>query len=211
MSNTELRIIGFTGAKGTGKSSVAMNLALAWAGTQSRRVLIISFPSPRRKTKSKRAVDASVLLKLPPFDLGRRASVSPFGVGTARVSAKTPAPAVFGELERLGRSYDLFLDVDPDSPLRETALAACRRIFWLTSPRKSPDGVLPERCELVVNRSRAGTTGPDAPVHLPYDPAVPLYDGAGRLLIVDRIQSPWIGALRPLLGRVMDLMGAANS
>ena len=36
------------------------------------------------------------------------------------------------------------------------------------------------------------------PVQLPgYHRAVPLYDGAGKLLIVERIQSPWIGALVP--------------
>lgn len=210
MSGSEKRIIGFTGAKGAGKSSVALNLALAWAGTQTRPVLIVSFPSPRAKARSKRSVDPAALLKLWPSGLAGTPVVSPFGVGIAGVGANARPSAVLGELDRLSETYDLFLDVDEESPLRDAALAACRRTFWLTSPRKAEAKALPPRCEVVVNRDKRGETRLDVPLHLPYDRAVPLYDGAGRLLIVERVQSPWIGALRPLLGRVMDLMSARN-
>jgi len=209
MTEDKKRIIGVTGEKGTGKSSVALNLALAWAGTQSRPVLIVAFP-PRGKRRSKRSVDPAALLKLSPARLGRPVIVSPFGVAVADVAPAADPAAVLEEMERLSETYDLFLDVDPAAEMKEAALASCRRVFWLTVPRKRRARDFPSNAELIVNRSRKDDRLDASPVRLPYDRSVPLYDGAGRLLIVERIQSPWIGALRPLLGRVMETLSALN-
>ncbi|MBI3549310.1 MAG: hypothetical protein HY078_09750 [Elusimicrobia bacterium] len=171
MNDNSGRIIGITGTQGAGKSSLALNLALAWAGLQGRAALVVEFPSLKRR-RGAGAVDPAAMLRLWPAIVGRpQIAVSPYGVGVLRmgrtVRSRTGPPdaAVSSALARLSETYDLFLDIDERSPHRELALSHCRLAFWVGLPRRShlgrvewtSEGALAglgkDRVEAVVNRA----------------------------------------------------------
>lgn len=72
--------------------------------------------------------------------------------------------------------------------------------------------------ELVVNQSTAtwalppahldwlcGQMRPRARYDMPFDDLLPILANLGRALVVERPESPWVAALRPVLGRVLAL------
>lgn len=150
--NAKRRVVCLTGPKeGAGKTTLALNLALAWAGIQSRNVVIVQLDPLCRD-------DVSPQLGLyPPTTLadfirrgelaargGPRPMVplSKWGVGcltlgqNAEQAARVTAAAARRALERLSAAYDLFLDVDSTSPLRRLALQLSTLTFWTCLPHR---------------------------------------------------------------------------
>ncbi len=150
------RVVVFSGPKeGVGKTTACVNLALAWAGAQSRNVLIVHLDPMCRQ-------DISYLLGVQPPSLASlseivgkeeaavrakllkgRIPISPWGVGVLplgdkRSSALGVAPDVVASiLSALSQSYDLFLDVDPFFPMQIFAFDLADLVFWMTLPQRS--------------------------------------------------------------------------
>lgn len=236
------RIVCLTGPKeGAGKSTLAMNLALAWAGIQSRGVVVVHLDPLCRD-------DLSPLLGLTPPTLaelvragakvsrgGTRPQVplSQWGVGVVPLAAgPEEAARVFPmaarrELERLSLAYDLFLDVDPCSPLRRMALELCTLSFWTCLPQRAHldaaeaalaggrPGAAP--FEVVINQNdMPGALSQDEvgafmgrlrKAHwnrMPHERDMAGLANRGKLVILEQPHSDWVKALRPILGRVME-------
>ncbi|HVE13328.1 MAG TPA: hypothetical protein VNI01_08045, partial [Elusimicrobiota bacterium] len=149
------RVIVFSGPKeGVGKTTTALNLALAWAGTQSRNVILIhldplcrnelSFllglqPPTLASLTQLVGKDVAVLGKL----LKGRIPVSQWGVGVLPLANRrsevldiTPA-SISPILESLSQSYDLFLDVDPYFPMQIFAFDPADIVFWNCLPQRA--------------------------------------------------------------------------
>ncbi len=232
------RIVCIAGPKeGAGKTTVALNLALAWAGTQPRRVLIAQLDPLCRD-------DISGTLGLRPPALAELASargraveipVSQWGVGSLPLAASpeeattVSAAAATRVLRSLSGAYDLFLDVEPSSPLLEAALALADTVFWVCLPHRAHlEASYPvfrglqarrypfARMSVVVNASDQtgaltpelveqcfATLGKPAMFHMPWQDSVPACANAGRILVAESVLSPWAGALRSMLGRLL--------
>ncbi|MFI5360655.1 MAG: ATPase, T2SS/T4P/T4SS family [Elusimicrobiota bacterium] len=151
------RVIVFTGPKeGVGKSTVCLNLALAWAGSQNRRVVIVhmdplcrddvSFslgnPNPPSLASMSQLVGEN-----PTGGLGRllkgRIPMSQWGVGllplaSSRKEFLTLAPNVVVKiLGSLAESYDLFIDVDPFFPMQIFSYDLADLVYWVCLPQRS--------------------------------------------------------------------------
>lgn len=150
--NLAPRVITFSGPKeGVGKTSVAMNLALAWANYQKRNVLIIPLDPLCRQ-------EHALLLGLNPPSmveivsaLGRESvgalgallkgkiPISQWGVGVLPISkrrsevAKMSPDILLPLLSRLSQSFDLFIDVDPYFPMQVFAFDISDLVFWVTN------------------------------------------------------------------------------
>jgi len=137
-TSVKRRIACLTASKeGAGKSTVALDLALAWAGMGSRGVVIVHLDTLWRDDVSARlglhpSLTLADVIRLGELALrgGPRPVVplSQWGVGCLPLAANadqaarvTPA-AARRALDRLSRAYDLILVVDPVSSLRGVAL-----------------------------------------------------------------------------------------
>jgi pilus assembly protein CpaF len=149
------RVVVFSGPKeGVGKSTIALNLALAWAGTQSRNVLIVHLdplcrndlafqlglqPPTLASLTQLVGKDVAVLGKL----LKGRIPISQWGVGVLPLAAKraevlqVSPHVVIPILESLSQSYDLFLDVDPYFPMQVFSFDLADLVFWTCLPQRS--------------------------------------------------------------------------
>jgi pilus assembly protein CpaF len=147
-------VVVFSGPKeGVGKSSIALNLALAWAGTQSRNVLIVQLDPLCRSDLSFQlglqpptlasltqfvGKDVAVLSKL----LKGRIPLSQWGVGVLPLGSKrsevlqTSPHVIVPILESLSQSYDLFLDVDPYFPMQVFSFDLADLVFWTCLPQR---------------------------------------------------------------------------
>ncbi|MBI5883485.1 MAG: Flp pilus assembly complex ATPase component TadA [Elusimicrobia bacterium] len=150
------RVVVLSGPKeGAGKSTIALNLALAWAGSQNRKVIIVQMDALCRN-------DLAFLLSVgrPPTlaslvpllgdtstGIGRllrgRIPISSYGVGLLPLGEKLsdirnlPSASVVAVLRSLAESYDLFLDVDPFFPMQVFSFDLADLIFWTCLPQRS--------------------------------------------------------------------------
>lgn len=172
------RIVCLAGPKeGVGKSTIALNLALAWAGTSGRGVVIVHLdPLCRDDISPRLGVTPPTLADL--VWAGARASrgglrpqvpLSQWGVGclplagSPEEAARVAVPDARRELTRLAASHDLFLDVGSTSHLRRLALQLATLTFWTCLPHRahldaSEEALAGERaegrpCEVIVNQS----------------------------------------------------------
>jgi len=248
-SRVPSRVVAFSGPKeGVGKTMACLNLALAWAGSQSRNVVIVHLDPLCRQ-------ELSYLLGLEPPSLasltqtvGReggalaklikgRVPISPWGVGVLPLGAKrgdvlhvSPDTTV-SILSALSDSYDLFIDVDPFFPMQVFAFDLADVVYWVSLPQRAQFQAtynlfedlkelhFPlEKFEIVINQSDLpgaltpketekffSALGRRVLSYMPWENLLPEFANAGRILVVEQPQSDWVKALRPLLGRLMDL------
>ncbi|OGR68818.1 MAG: hypothetical protein A2081_01040, partial [Elusimicrobia bacterium GWC2_61_19] len=150
------RVITFSGPKeGVGKTSIVMNLALAWANYQKRNVLILPLDPLCR------AEHAQLLGLNPPSmaeiiqQLGRESvgalgallrgkiPISQWGVGVLPLSkrrsdiAKLSPDIILPMLSKLSQNFDIFIDVDPYFPMQVFAFDISDLVFWVTNSNVS--------------------------------------------------------------------------
>ncbi len=150
------RVVVFTGPKeGVGKSTTCLNLALAWAGSQNRKVVIVHMDPLCRNDISfvlggsspSLASMANLVGESPTGGLGRllkgRIPISQWGVGLLPLAAsraefsKLTPNLVAKILGSLAESYDLFIDVDPYFPLQIFSFDLADLIFWVCLPQRA--------------------------------------------------------------------------
>ncbi len=150
------RVVVFTGPKeGVGKTTTCLNLALAWAGSQNRKVVIVHMdPMCRNDLSYMLGVSpptlagmASLVGENPTGGLGRllkgRIPISQWGVGLLPLAAnraefqKLSPNMVVKILGSLAESYDLFLDVDPFFPMQIFSFDLADLIYWVCLPQRS--------------------------------------------------------------------------
>jgi len=149
------RVVVFTGPKeGVGKSTAALNLALAWAGSQNRKVLIVHMdPLCRSDLAFQLGVAPPTLAGMVPLvgenptGLGRllrgRIPMTQWGVGLLPLAARRQemlalSPQMIVKiLGSLAESYDLFLDVDPYFPMQVFAFDLADLVYWLCLPQRA--------------------------------------------------------------------------
>lgn len=150
------RVITFSGPKeGVGKTSVMLNLALAWANYQKRNVLLIPLDPMCRQ-------EHAMLLGLNPpamseiiRTLGRESvsalgallrgkiPMSPYGVGVLPLSkkrseiSKMSPDLILPILSRLSQTFDIFIDVDSYFPMQVFAFDISDLVFWVTNSNAS--------------------------------------------------------------------------
>ncbi|MBI4351569.1 MAG: Flp pilus assembly complex ATPase component TadA [Elusimicrobia bacterium] len=154
--NLAPRVITFSGPKeGVGKTSVVMNLALAWANYQKRNVLVLPLDPMCR------AEHAQLLGLNPPSmaeiiqQLGRESvgalgallkgkiPISQWGVGVLPLSkrrsdvAKMSPDIILPLLSRLSQNFDIFIDVDPYFPMQVFAFDISDLVFWVSNSNVS--------------------------------------------------------------------------
>ncbi len=154
---SESKIIAFAGPKeGAGRTTLALNLALGWAGIQKRPVLVVPLDPLARQEHSfylniKRPVGVADILQT----LGNtniavvggllrgKISMSQWGVGVlplgntraqiASISPKILIPI----LSRLAQTFDIFLDVDSSFPMQAFAFDIADKIFWVSQATRT--------------------------------------------------------------------------
>ncbi|MBI4059919.1 MAG: Flp pilus assembly complex ATPase component TadA, partial [Elusimicrobia bacterium] len=150
------RVVVFTGPKeGVGKTTACLNLALAWAGSQNRKVVIVHMdPMCRNDLSYVLGVSPPTLASMvqlvgenPTGGLGRllkgRIPISQWGVGLLPLAAnraefqKLSPNMVVKILGSLAESYDLFLDVDPFFPMQIFSFDLADLIYWVCLPQRS--------------------------------------------------------------------------
>ncbi len=154
--NLAPRVITFSGPReGVGKTSIVMNLALAWANYQKRNVLILPLDPMCRPEH------AQLLGLNPPSmaeiirQLGRESvsalgallkgkiPISQWGVGVLPLSkrrsdvAKMSPDIILPLLSRLSQNFDIFIDVDPYFPMQVFAFDISDLVFWVTNSNVS--------------------------------------------------------------------------
>ncbi len=152
---TKGRVVVFSGPKeGVGKSTIALNLALAWAGTQSRNVIIVHLdPLCRTELSFMLGLQPPTLASLAQFVgkdvtvlsklLKGRVPISQWGVGilplgNKRTEAIEVSPHVAVPiLESLSGAYDIFIDVDPFFPMQIFAFDLADLVFWTCLPQRA--------------------------------------------------------------------------
>ncbi|MFA6582758.1 MAG: ATPase, T2SS/T4P/T4SS family [Elusimicrobiaceae bacterium] len=145
------RIITVVGPKeGVGKTTVVMNLALAWAGIQRRNVLIVPLdplvrqehsgylrlqpPSVADLVRSIGAQSLSVAGGL----LKGKLPMSQWGVGVLPLAYKRSeidsiSPGVLMPiLAKLSNSFDIFFDVESNFSMQTFAFDVADQVFWVT-------------------------------------------------------------------------------
>ena len=154
--NPAPRVITFSGPKeGVGKTSICVNLALAWANYQKRNVIIIPLDPMCRQ-------EHAMLLGLNPpamadiiKTLGRESvsalgalirgkiPISPYGVGVLPLAkkrsdvAKMSPDLILPILSKLSQSFDIFIDVDPYFPMQIFSFDISDMVFWVTNSNVS--------------------------------------------------------------------------
>lgn len=150
------RVVVFTGPKeGVGKTTACLNLALAWAGSQNRKVVIVHMdPLCRNDLNFVLGLNPPSLASMtqlvgesPTGGLGRllkgRIPISQWGVGllplaSSRTEFQRLSPStVVKVLGSLAESYDLFLDVDPFFPMQIFSFDLADLIYWVCLPQRS--------------------------------------------------------------------------
>ncbi len=150
------RVVVFTGPKeGVGKTTTCLNLALAWAGSQNRKVVIVHMdPMCRNDLSYVLGVNPPTLASMvqlvgenPTGGLGRllkgRIPISQWGVGLLPLAAnrqefqRLSPNMVVKILGSLAESYDLFLDVDPFFPMQIFSFDLADLIYWVCLPQRS--------------------------------------------------------------------------
>jgi pilus assembly protein CpaF len=149
------RVLVFTGPKeGVGKSTLCLNLALAWAGSQNRKVIIVHMdPLCRNDIAFLLGVNPPTLASMAqlvgdnPAGLGKllkgRIPMTQWGVGLLPLAAKRSeilslSPQLVVQiLGSLAESYDLFLDVDPFFPMQIFSFDLADLIFWTCLPQRA--------------------------------------------------------------------------
>ncbi len=150
------RVVVFTGPKeGVGKTTTCLNLALAWAGSQNRKVVIVHMdPMCRNDLSYVLGVNPPTLASMvqlvgenPTGGIGRllkgRIPISQWGVGLLPLAAnraefqKLSPNMVVKILGSLAESYDLFLDVDPFFPMQIFSFDLADLIYWVCLPQRS--------------------------------------------------------------------------
>ena len=189
--NTIPRVITFSGPKeGVGKTSIALNLALAWANYQKRNVLIIPLdPLCRQEHAALLGVNAPALSEIVQL-LGRESvgavgallrgkiPISQWGVGVLSLSkkrqdvSKMSPDLILPVLSRLNQSFDIFIDVDSYFPMQIFAFDISDLVFWVTNSNVNS-----------LNAS-AATFREINELHFPmnrFEPVVNLYDMPGAV------------------------------
>ncbi len=149
------RVLVFTGPKeGVGKSTLCLNLALAWAGSQNRKVIIVHMdPLCRNDISFLLGVNPPTLASMAqlvgdnPTGLGKllrgRIPMTQWGVGLLPLAAKRSEilglspQLVVKILGSLAEAYDLFLDVDPFFPMQIFTFDLADLIFWTCMPQRA--------------------------------------------------------------------------
>ena len=149
------RVVVFTGPKeGVGKSTICLNLALAWAGSQNRKVVIVHMdPLCRNDLSFQLGLNPPTLASMVQMvgenstGLGRllrgRIPLTQWGVGLLPLAAKRQemlslSPQVITKvLGSLAESYDLFIDVDPYFPMQIFSFDLADIVFWACLPQRS--------------------------------------------------------------------------
>jgi len=156
LSASAPRVIAFAGPKeGVGKTTILLNLALAWAGLQKRNVLIVPLdPLARHEhaqflgvTPPSVADLAKILgaqsLTMAGSLLRGKIPVSPWGVSVLPLSYKRADVQKVGPkvlvpiLSKLSESFDIFLDVESSFPMQTMALDLADLVFWVTNPTRT--------------------------------------------------------------------------
>ncbi|MBI5239342.1 MAG: Flp pilus assembly complex ATPase component TadA [Elusimicrobia bacterium] len=149
------RVLVFTGPKeGVGKSTLCLNLALAWAGSQNRKVVIVHMdPLCRNDLSYLLGVNPPTLASMAqlvgdnPTGLGKllkgRIPMTQWGVGLLPLASKRSeilglSPQLVVQiLGSLAEPYDLFLDVDPFFPMQIFSFDLADLIFWTCLPQRA--------------------------------------------------------------------------
>lgn len=154
-TRTPGKVIAFSGPKeGVGKTTVALNLALAWAASQSRNVIIVHLdPLCRQELSYLLGVQPPTLAGLAQL-VGREAGVlakllkgripfSSWGVGVLPMGLKRSdtlnlsPDIILAIMAALSESYDLFLDVDPFFPMQAFAFDVSDLVYWVSLPQRA--------------------------------------------------------------------------
>jgi len=149
------RVVVFTGPKeGVGKTTLCVNLALAWAGSQNRKVIIVHMdPLCRNDISFQLGLNPPTLASMAqlvgdnPTGLGRllrgRIPLTPWGVGLLPLASRRQemlslSPQVIVKiLGSLAETYDLFLDVDPYFPMQVFSFDLADLVYWSCLPQRS--------------------------------------------------------------------------
>ena len=154
--NLAPRVITFSGPKeGVGKTSIVMNLALAWANYQKRNVLIIPLDpmcraehaqllglNPPSMAELIRSVGRESVTALGALLKGK-VPISQWGVGVLPLAkrrsdvAKMSPDIILPMLSRLSQNFDIFIDVDPYFPMQVFAFDISDLVFWVSNSNVS--------------------------------------------------------------------------
>lgn len=156
-TKNEAKIIALTSPKeGAGKTTLALNLALGWAGIQKRPALVVPLDPLARQEHSfyldirKPVSVADILRTLGNTNIAvvggllrGKISMSQWGVGVlplgntraqiASISPKILIPI----LSRLSQTFDIFLDVDSSFPMQAFAFDIADKIFWVSNATRT--------------------------------------------------------------------------
>ncbi len=153
------RIIAFAGPKeGVGKTTLVLNLAIAWAEMQKRPVIIVPLDPLARQEHGfylgiKKPVTIADLCKALGLDnvaiesaaalIRGKISMTQVGVGilplgSTRQEVSLISPKVLLPiLARLQQSFDIFLDIDSSFPMESFGFDVADKIFWVTNCTRS--------------------------------------------------------------------------
>ena len=151
------RVIAFTGPKeGVGKTTLVLNLAIAWAEMQKRPVLIVPLDPLARQEHGfylgiRKPVTVADLVRalgsgaiaIAGGLLRGKVSMTQVGVGvlplgSTRQEVSLISPKILlPMLSRLQQTFDIFLDVDSSFPMESFAFDIADKIFWVTNCTRS--------------------------------------------------------------------------
>ncbi|MDR0734890.1 MAG: Flp pilus assembly complex ATPase component TadA [Elusimicrobiota bacterium] len=151
------RVVAFTGPKeGVGKTTLVLNLAIAWAEQQKRPVLIVPLDPLARQEHGfylgiKKPVSVTDLVRalgsgaiaIAGGLLRGKVSMTQVGVGVlplgnTRQEVSLISPKVLLPiLSRLHQTFDIFLDVDSSFPMESFAFDVADKIFWVSNCTRS--------------------------------------------------------------------------
>lgn len=151
------KVVAFIGPKeGVGKTTLVLNLAIAWAETQKRPVLIVPLDSLARQEHGfylgiRKPVSVADLVRalgsgaiaIAGGLLRGKVSMTQVGVGvlplgSTRQEVSMISPKVLLPiLSRLQQTFDIFLDVDSSFPMETFAFDIADKVFWVTNCTRS--------------------------------------------------------------------------